>query len=74
MARVGHPDRRERAPVRGGPPAAHRVPWRVVRVSVGHVALQDVSFTIEPGESVAFVGRNGAGKSTIIKLLCRLTT
>jgi ATP-binding cassette subfamily B protein len=34
-------------------------------------ALQDVSFVIEPGESLALVGANGAGKSTIIKLLCR---
>jgi ATP-binding cassette subfamily B protein len=35
-------------------------------------ALQDVSFTIEPGQTVALVGRNGAGKSTIVKLLGRL--
>ena len=28
-------------------------------------------FTIEPGESIALVGHNGAGKSTIISLLCR---
>lgn len=37
----------------------------------GHKALEGVSFTIEPGESVAFVGSNGAGKTTIVKLLCR---
>jgi ABC-type multidrug transport system fused ATPase/permease subunit len=37
----------------------------------GHAALHDISFVIEPGESVALVGVNGAGKSTIIKLLCR---
>ena len=35
-------------------------------------ALQDVSFSIEPGESVALIGRNGSGKTTMIKLLCRL--
>jgi ATP-binding cassette, subfamily B, bacterial len=35
-------------------------------------ALQNVSFTIEPGETIALVGQNGAGKSTIVKLLGRL--
>jgi ATP-binding cassette subfamily B protein len=33
--------------------------------------LQDVSFTINPGETVAFVGHTGAGKTTIISLLAR---
>ncbi len=33
--------------------------------------LQNFSLTINPGEKVAFVGENGAGKSTIIKLLAR---
>ena len=33
--------------------------------------LRDVSFTIEPGQSVAFVGSTGAGKTTIINLLTR---
>lgn len=32
-------------------------------------ALDDVSFTIEPQEFVSLVGRSGAGKSTIVKLL-----
>jgi ABC-type multidrug transport system fused ATPase/permease subunit len=34
-------------------------------------ALDNVSFSLAPGESVAFVGQNGAGKTTVIKLLCR---
>lgn len=32
--------------------------------------LDDVSFTMKKGEKVALVGINGAGKSTIVKLLC----
>ena len=34
--------------------------------------LKDVSFTIRDGEHVAFVGENGSGKTTMIKLLCGL--
>lgn len=33
--------------------------------------LKDVSFVIEPGETAAFVGATGAGKSTIISLISR---
>ena len=34
--------------------------------------LRDLDFTIRPGEKVALVGPTGAGKSSIIRLLCRL--
>ncbi len=34
--------------------------------------LNDISFVIQPGETVALVGENGSGKTTLIKLLTRL--
>jgi ATP-binding cassette subfamily B protein len=34
--------------------------------------LKDLNFTIHPGEKVALVGPTGSGKSSIIRLLCRL--
>lgn len=37
-----------------------------------NVVLKDLSFTVEQGEIVSFVGVNGSGKSTMIKLICGL--
>lgn len=34
--------------------------------------IKDLNFTIHPGEKIALVGPTGAGKSSIIRLLCRL--
>ena len=34
--------------------------------------LEDVSFTADPGQTVAFIGSTGSGKSTIVKLIPRL--
>ncbi len=36
-------------------------------------ALQNVNFSLEKGESIALVGKNGAGKSTMLKILARIT-
>jgi ABC-2 type transport system ATP-binding protein len=36
------------------------------------VAVNDLSFTVEPGEIFGFLGANGAGKSTTIRMLCGL--
>ncbi|MGB6014650.1 MAG: ABC transporter ATP-binding protein [Nodosilinea sp.] len=38
------------------------------------LALDEVSFHLEPGEKMAIVGENGSGKTTLIKLLTRLYT
>ncbi|GAA1633710.1 hypothetical protein GCM10009805_30470 [Leucobacter chromiireducens subsp. solipictus] len=35
-------------------------------------ALRDVSFTVVPGEAIGVVGRNGQGKSTLLKLVARV--
>ncbi|WP_288255439.1 ABC transporter ATP-binding protein [uncultured Prochlorococcus sp.] len=38
----------------------------------GENIIKNLSFKINPGEHVAFVGPTGSGKTTIIRLLCRL--
>lgn len=49
---------------------------RFENVSFGYkpdeLILKNLNFTIKPGEKVALVGPTGAGKSSIIRLLCRL--
>jgi ATP-binding cassette, subfamily B, multidrug efflux pump len=64
-----------------GPPEESRELSRSgARIEFDHVwfaykdedwVLQDVSFSIEPGETVAVVGHTGAGKTTLISLLLR---
>ncbi|XP_056144941.1 ATP-binding cassette sub-family B member 6 [Lampris incognitus] len=38
----------------------------------GTEVLKELSFTVEPGQTVALVGQSGSGKSTILRLLFRL--
>jgi lipopolysaccharide transport system ATP-binding protein len=36
-------------------------------------ALKDISFEVKAGEVVGIIGRNGTGKSTLLKILARIT-
>ena len=47
-----------------GQPVEERAPFK---------ALDDVSFSIEPGEVVGIIGHNGTGKSTMLKLLANIS-
>ena len=42
-----------------------------IKKSYDRVIFQNASFTIERGEKVAFVGRNGEGKSTMVKCIMK---
>ena len=54
-------------------PAAGRVVFEgaTFGYSPGVPAVQDLSFTAEPGQTVAIVGHTGAGKTTVVNLLMR---
>ena len=40
------------------------------RKYVSKIAVNNVNFTINEGEIVGYIGSNGAGKSTTIKMMC----
>jgi lipopolysaccharide transport system ATP-binding protein len=50
------------------------VRWLVHRndSSADHWALRDVTFQVESGQALGIIGHNGAGKSTMLRLLCGL--
>jgi ATP-binding cassette subfamily B protein len=53
-------------------PARGRVEFRGVGFSYGdEPVLNDLSFAVEPGQTVAIVGPTGSGKSTLVHLLAR---
>jgi lipopolysaccharide transport system ATP-binding protein len=47
---------------------------RLRRPSKEFWAVRDVSFKVERGEALGIIGHNGAGKSTILKLLANITS
>lgn len=61
--------------VREQPPIKGRIELRDLTFSYNEHAepvLRDINLTIEAGQTVAFVGRTGSGKSTLISLITRL--
>lgn len=67
--RIAGPERPAAAPAARG-----QIEFRNVHFEYlpGEPVLKDVSFTVAPGEKVAFVGATGSGKTTIISLIARL--
>ena len=64
----------------GKPVAAPDIPKKIELRDVsfryetdGKDVIRNLSLTLEPGEHLAVVGLNGAGKTTIVKLICGLT-
>jgi len=57
----------------GGPREPGRVEFERVRFSYvdDEPVIDDLSLTVEPGETIALVGPTGGGKTTIVSLLCR---
>ena len=55
------------------PPVSGAVEFRDLTFAYnGKPVLQDIDLTIEPGKTVAFVGKTGSGKSTLVSLIPRL--
>src|SRR5579875_604402 len=64
--------------IRSGPRSAESGLMSRLRRSNSHKAdfwaLQNVSFEVQEGESLGIIGHNGAGKSTVLKLLSNIST
>lgn len=68
------PTIRDSEDTRDLPPIKGRIEFRHLTFAYnGKPVLKDIDLTIEEGKTVAFVGRTGSGKSTLVSLVPRLT-
>lgn len=63
MQHIARSLRRGRAEPQDAPQSTRELIW----------ALRGVSFTVDPGTAIGLIGRNGAGNSTLLKILSRIT-
>jgi ATP-binding cassette subfamily B protein len=67
------PTIRDEAAAKDQPPIQGRIEFKSLTFAYnGKPVLEDVNLTIEQGQTVAFVGKTGSGKSTLVTLIPRL--
>jgi ATP-binding cassette subfamily B protein len=67
------PTIRDEEPAKDQPPIQGRIEFKNLTFAYnGKPVLRDIDLTIEPGQTVAFVGKTGSGKSTLVTLIPRL--
>ncbi|HKP68742.1 MAG TPA: ABC transporter ATP-binding protein [Pyrinomonadaceae bacterium] len=67
------PSIKDEETARPQPPIKGKIEFRDLTFGYnGKAVLEDISLTVEQGETVAFVGRTGSGKSTLVSLIPRL--
>ena len=69
------PEIKDSGPPRDIPPITGRIELRGLSITypdAGRSAIKDIRFTIDAGQTVAFVGKVGCGKSTLLQVIPRL--
>ena len=67
------PTIRDEEAAKDQPPIQGKIEFKNLNFAYnGKPVLQDIDLTIEQGETVAFVGKTGSGKSTLVTLIARL--